>query len=107
MPHFLIEASYSNAAVKAFVAKPQDRKAAIEKLCKSMGGKLVQIYFAFGDADAIVIAELPDNEAAAAVALATGASGALSKYRTTVLMTTEEAVSAMKKAKKATYTPPK
>jgi uncharacterized protein with GYD domain len=53
-------------------------------------------YFAFGDTDAFVIAEAPDNISAAAVALAIGASGAV-HAKTTVLLTPEEMDQATKK----------
>jgi len=43
----------------------------------------------FGDHDAYVIAELPDNEAAAAVALTVNASGGATT-KTIVLLTPEE-----------------
>ena len=80
--------------------------AALKKTCESLGGKLHSFFFSFGDYDATVIVELPDNKAAAALALAVGGSGALSKYTTTVLMTTAEAVEAMKAAKKVSYMAP-
>jgi uncharacterized protein with GYD domain len=63
-------------------------------------------YFAFGDYDAVVIAELPDNVSAAAFAMAVGAGGAMKTYKTTVLMTTDEAVEAMRKASTVGYRPP-
>jgi len=107
MPLYMLETAYKDSAAKALIAKPQDRIAVVEKACKSLGGKLVSLYFAFGDYDVVTIVELPDNEAAAAFALAAGAGGALSKYRTTVLLTPQEAVSSMKKAKKINYTAPK
>ncbi len=47
------------------------------------------MYFAFGDADAYLIAEAPDNAAAAAISLAVAASGA-ARVRTVVLLTSEE-----------------
>ncbi len=40
------------------------------KTVESVGGRLERFYFAFGDHDAFVIADLPDNESATAVALA-------------------------------------
>jgi uncharacterized protein with GYD domain len=64
------------------------------------------LYFAFGEYDVVTIVELPDNKAAAALALGVGASGALSKYRTTVLMTQDEAMEAMRRAGDISYIPP-
>ena len=57
----------------------------------------------------MVISEFPSNVDAAAVALTVGASGAFSKMHTTVLITVEESVEAMKKANKVAgdYSAPK
>lgn len=78
----------------------------IKKTCASLGGKLHSFFFAFGDYDVVLIAELPDNAAAAALALATSAKGAISRFHTTVLLTAADGVDAMKKAQKVDYTPP-
>ena len=43
---------------------------AIKKTFESQSGKLDSLHFAFGDVDAYVIADLPDNESAAAASLA-------------------------------------
>ena len=71
-----------------------------------MGGRIESFYFAFGDYDAVVIAELPDNASAAAFAMAVGAGGAMRSYKTTVLIPTAEAVEAMRKASTLGYRPP-
>ena len=107
MPHYLIQASYKESAAKALTSKPNDRSGAVKKMVESLGGKLHSFYLAFGDYDVVVIAELPGNEAAVAMGLATVGGGAISRYKTTVLLSTEEAVGAMKKAKKVAYSPPK
>ena len=103
---YLMQVAYTSSAVKALVGKPQARKDVVEKVLASVGGKLVSFHFCFGDYDVVLIADLPGNDAAAAVALATSATGAISKFHTTVLMTAEEGVSAMTKAGKVSYTPP-
>ena len=55
------------------------------------------MYFAFGGCDAYVVAELPDNSAAAAFSLAAGASGGAT-VETVVLLTPEEIDAASKKS---------
>ena len=62
--------------------------------------------FSFGDYDAIVIAELPDNVTAAALAMAVGSTPGLSSYKTTVLLTSDEAMDAMRKASGVGYRSP-
>jgi uncharacterized protein with GYD domain len=63
----------------------------------AFGGKVESFYYAFGDTDAFVVVDAPDNVAAAAVALAVNASGLVS-VRTTPLMTPEEVDQATKKS---------
>jgi uncharacterized protein with GYD domain len=90
MPKFLIEASYSVEGVKGVQAKGgSSRRDAVAAVADSVGGTLESFYFAFGDRDAYVVADLPDNEAAAAVALTVNAAGG-ARAKTTVLLTPEE-----------------
>jgi uncharacterized protein with GYD domain len=107
MPYYLVEASYKEEAAKALVGKPQDRSAVVKKAIESLGGTMHSFYLAFGEYDVVVIAEFPDNQAAVAMGLGTVSAGAVSRYKTTVLLAPEEAVGAMKKAKKIAYTVPK
>ena len=68
---------------------------------------MISFYNSFGEYDAVVIAELPDNEAAAGIAMAAAAGGAVKAIKTTPLMTVKEGLGAMRKAKRARYQPPK
>ena len=76
-------------------------------MCEAAGGKFVGGWLRFGDYDIVVIAAMPDNESMAAVALAVGAGGAIKASKTTVLMTGDQGVTALKKASAVTrgYTP--
>jgi uncharacterized protein with GYD domain len=104
MAKYLFEAKYTVEGVKGLVHDGgTGRRAAVEKMLASVGGRLESMHFAFGGSDAYVIADLPDNAAAAAVALAVGQSGKAS-VKTVVLMTPEEVDGATKKA--VTYKPP-
>lgn len=107
MAFYLAQASYSSQATAAMIKNPQDRAAAIRPMIERMGGKLHGLWLAFGEFDVVAIAELPDNVSAAALAMAIGASGAVSAYRTTPLISVAEATKAMKKAGGAGYQPPK
>jgi len=73
------------------------RVAAVKKLFESVGGKLESYYFAFGEYDFFIIADLPDNVSAASASLTVNASG-LVKANTVVLMTPEELDQAVKKS---------
>lgn len=79
------------------------RRSAIEKMCQSMGGKLEALYYAFGEPDVYVSADIPDNVSAAALALQVNATG-LVRVRTTVLLTPEAIDRAAKKT--VDYRPP-
>ena len=107
MPYYLIQGAYKETAAKALTGRPADRSAVVKKMVESLGGKLHAFYLSFGEYDVVVIAELPGNESAVAMGLATVAGGAMAKYHTTVLLSPDEAVGAMKKAKKVAYAPPK
>lgn len=99
MPFYLFEAKYTGAAIRALVDKPQDREPPAKKLFEAAGAKMHSLFFTFGERDAVVLIEAPDDETMAACALVAGASGAFSSGATTKLMTSQEAMSAMAKAK--------
>jgi uncharacterized protein with GYD domain len=104
MPKFLIEASYTLDGVKGVQSGGGSaRRDAIAALAQSVGGSLESLYFAFGESDVYVIVDLPDNEAAAAVALAVNSSGAVAA-KTVVLLAPEEVDSAAQKS--VDYRPP-
>jgi uncharacterized protein with GYD domain len=106
LPLYLGRFSYTQQAIKAMVDQPQDRATAAAEVAESLGGKLIGFWFAFGEYDGVYLMEAPDNATAAALAMAVGGSGALSKVETTVLLDTDEAQEAMRKAASATYRPP-
>jgi uncharacterized protein with GYD domain len=90
MPKYLIEASYTTEGVKGLQsAGGSSRRQAVADALDSVGGSLESFHFGFGDSDAYVIAELPDNQSAAAVAISVNAAGG-AVAKTTVLLTPEE-----------------
>lgn len=104
MPKFLFEASYTLDGVKGVQsAGGTSRRDAVAQVAESVGGEMECFYFAFGDADALVIVDLPDNESAAAVALTVNAAGGAT-VRTTVLLTPEEVDAAAQRS--VDYRPP-
>ncbi len=107
MPTYMIQGSYSTAAIAAMVKNPQDRAVAIRTVVEKLGGKLHGLWFTFGEYDIVAISEMPDSASAAAFSMAIGATGSMSAYRTTPLMTTQESVEAMKKAGGIGYQPPR
>ena len=98
MPKYMIQASYTAEGTKGVLKDGgSGRRAAAEQLIKSVDGRMEAFYFAFGEEDAYVIADIPGNAGAAAVALAVASSG-LVRIKTTVLLTPEEMDQATKKS---------
>jgi len=99
MPVYMYQATYTPESWAAQMKNPQNRVEAVgRKVSESVGGKLVGGWLCFGDYDLVIIADVPDNESMAAVALAVAAGGAIKASKTTVLMTGEEGVEVLKKA---------
>jgi len=98
MPHYLSQVSYTAEAWARLVANPQDRIEAVRGPIEKLGGRIHNAFFAFGEYDVVVITEMPDNVSAAAIAIAFAAGGSVKSEKTTPLMTTAEALEAIKKA---------
>jgi uncharacterized protein with GYD domain len=105
MPRFLHQVSYTSDALARLIANPQDRFEAVRGPIEKLGGKIEQSYFAFGEHDAVLITEMPDNVSAAAIALAFAAGGSLKNCATTPLLTNAEGLDAMRKAATCGYQP--
>ena len=97
MPKFLLTASYTVDGVKGLMKEGgSSRRRAAEEAIKSAGGTMEAFYFAFGDYDAAVIFDAPDNAAAVSASVTINASGAV-HTKTVVLLTPEEMDQATKK----------
>ncbi|HEY5618316.1 MAG TPA: GYD domain-containing protein [Vicinamibacterales bacterium] len=104
MPKYLITASYTAEGVKGLLKDGgTKRRQAAEAAIRSVGGKMEAFYFAFGNHDAVVIIDAPDNASVASASMAINASGAV-HTQTVVLLTPEEIDQATKQT--ATYQPP-
>ena len=104
MPRYLIQASYTTEGVKGLLKDGgSKRREVVEQLTKALGGRVEAFYFAFGDDDVYIIADVPDNVTITAVSLTVNASGAV-KVKTTVLLTAEEVDQATKMT--VNYRPP-
>jgi uncharacterized protein with GYD domain len=104
MPKYLVQANYVGEGIKGLLRDGgTGRRAAVEKLFGSVGGKVEAFYYAFGDTDLFVIADVPDNVSAAALSLTVNAAGAATA-KVTVLLTPEEIDAAAKKT--PNYRPP-
>lgn len=104
MPKYLWKVSYTKTGVRG-VAKEggTSRREAVKHAVESVGGALDAVYFAFGETDVYVIADLPDSESAAAVSLAANGTEGL-VIQTVVLMTPAEVDAAAKQ--EVSFRPP-
>jgi uncharacterized protein with GYD domain len=90
MAKYLVIASYTSDGMKGVISKGGSaREDAVAKMVADIGGTVESFYFAFGDNDAYVTVDLPDNSKAAALGMAVGASGSAS-CKTVVLLTPSE-----------------
>ena len=106
MPMYLTRFSYTPETWARLMKSPEDRRDAARAYIESVGGKLHGFWYAFGEYDGYNLWEAPDNVSMAAVALAIGGGGALSKCETTVLLTIEETLDALKRADSIHYRRP-
>lgn len=103
---YMTQFSYSPEAWAALVRSPTDRKAGLAALMASMGNRLIELYYCFGEYDGVAIFEAPDETAAAAALLAVASPGHLKTIKTTVLLTVPQAMEAMRKAGGQSYSAP-
>lgn len=98
MKKYLIKATYNSNGVKGLIQEGgTKRRSEVQKMVEAVGGKLESFYYAFGEYDAFLIIEIPDDIAAAAVIMRVNSSGMVS-ISTTVLLTPEDIDAASKKS---------
>ena len=104
MPTYLWRVSYTTKGAEGILAEGgTGRRAAITKALESLGGRLESFHYALGEDDAYLIADLPDDTAAAALSMRVAAGGG-ARTTTVPLLTPEQMDEATKRG--VTYTPP-
>jgi len=106
MPLYLTRFSYTPETWARLIGKPEDRRKAAQLYIESVGGKLHGFWYGFGTHDGYNLWEAPDNVSMAAVAMAIAGGGALSSIETTVLLSVDETMEAMRKANQIKYRAP-
>ena len=97
MPKFLWRVSYTAHGAQGLQKEGgSDRRAIVQRLTEQAGGKLESFYFALGETDAYLIADLPDATTAAAISLTVSAAGG-AHLQTVPLLTPEEMDAAAKR----------
>ena len=99
MAIFMSQFSYGAETWNQLAENPEDRSDAIKPLLESLGGRLIAVYYAFGDYDGVVIFEAPDGVVAAAAVIAAIAPGHVESVKTTRLLTVDEMQAALAKSR--------
>ena len=99
MATFMYQFKYTPAAWGQFIKKPEDRGALVDELLKSLGGRLISIYYTTGQWDGLVIYEAPDANVAMAALMAIIAPGHIMETQTCALYTMEDTIKALKTAR--------
>ncbi len=98
MAKYLVQGNYVGEGLQGLLKDGgSSRRAAVEKLFKSLGGTVESWYYAFGEYDFFGIFDVPDNVSMASLALTVRSRGAVT-VKTTVLITPEEIDEAVKKS---------
>jgi uncharacterized protein with GYD domain len=98
--------SYAPETWAGLIKSPENREQAVGEMFERSGCKLHHLWYAFGDEDGFALIEAPDNVTVASVVLAISSSGAFSMFKTSVLMTQDETIEALTKARDVAYTAP-
>lgn len=107
MAMYMVQFAYADQARAALTQHPQDYTIPSKDLIEKLGGKMIQMYYCFGEYDGLVIFEAPDDISASAVSLSSLAAGHLKVNKITKLFTADEMILAMKKAGEIAYPGPK
>ena len=107
MSLYMTQFAYTAEAWKALVKEPEDRAAVFAQHAEKMGGRMVAYYYCMGEYDGLVIFEAPDETTAAAIVFTVISPGHLKATRTTALMSVEDTLEAMRRAKAEAYPGPK
>ncbi|HEY0736208.1 MAG TPA: GYD domain-containing protein [Herpetosiphonaceae bacterium] len=95
MSLYMTQFAYNPEAWSAIIKDPKRHNEMIKSLVQRLGGRLITMYYCFGEYDKVVIFDVPDATKATAFVLAATLPGHLKAVETTRLLTLEEAVSAM------------
>jgi uncharacterized protein with GYD domain len=103
----MIQFSYKPETLANLVKNPEDRSVVVRQLIEKLGGRLLAFYYSYGEYDGLCLAEMPDHVSGLAAIMTSFAQGGLTNIKTTVLITVQEAMEAMKKASDLTLPQPR
>ncbi len=106
MSFFLMKFSYTPEAWARLIKKPEDRRQVARAVVEKLGGKLHGFWYTLGEDDGLVLIEAPDTVSAAAFSVGIAAGGSLRSSETTALLTVEELIEVLEKARGLPYRAP-
>jgi uncharacterized protein with GYD domain len=106
VPFYMMRFSYTPEAWARLIKKPEDRRDVARAVVESLGGELHGFWYGFGEHDGYLLIEAPNNVSAAAFSVGISSGGSLRSAETTVLLTVEETIEMLEKAKGLPYRAP-
>ena len=98
MPLYMYQAAYTAESLAAQIKDPKDRIEVVRPAFEAVGGKILASGYPFGEYDVMAVYEAPNDTAAASLALAVAAGGAVKAAKTTRLLSGQEWIAALKQA---------
>jgi len=105
MALYMYQAAYTPESMAAQIKEPQDRIEAVRPALEALGARFLAAGYPFGEYDVLVVYEAPDETAAASIAMAVAAGGAVKSAKTTRLLNGQEWVESLRKAQGSQYRP--
>lgn len=95
MAFYMVQFAYTSESITTMVKNPQDRSILVKAVVEKLGGRMIGLYYCFGEYDGVFLYEAPDDAVANVISLAGVTPGHLKAIRTTKLFTVEETMEAM------------
>ena len=106
MPLYMAQVAYTPEHFASLTRDPDVRTADVGELAQELGCRLVSFYYSFGEYDAVVVFEAPDETAMTALVLAALSAGHIRASKTTQLVDPKAAAEAMRRAGAAAFKAP-
>jgi uncharacterized protein with GYD domain len=106
MQYFLLFVSYTQQAWEVLVRSPQNRVDLVRPIVEDLGGKIESGFVNLANYEAVAIISMPNNVNMAALSMAFLSQFAVKSVNSIPLLTWDEAIAAMQKARSTTYKPP-
>ena len=106
MPLYMVQFAYTSDAWAALVDTQEDRSVAIASVAATMGSRMVSYYLTFGEYDGFTLIEAPDEVTAAAIVMVAVKTGHLKATKTTTVLSVEDGMAVMRKARQASFLAP-